>query len=494
MGLWRNTKIRTKIGAGLLIALIGVAGFAGALVIDKQRQAAASAEVKMLTTFSVSAGNLLHETQRERGRTAQFTSAKGAKFGPELKAQQQATDKRLAEYRHVVGARAADAPAAVRAALDTVRTAVGRITTLRSQAAGLATPPAQIIGGYTDLNQTLLNMIAITVGQNRNPSIAARLQAYLALLSAKESAGLERAQLTTVFTVDRFAAGQFTTVVSLIAAQQAYLTVFQRAAGPEVLAHWTRTQASSVFGQIAGYEKTAIDRAATGGFGVDPGVWFDAATSKIDLYKTLEDYQANGVLAAATASERSARDTAWTVLILAAALLLLTLGIATAVILSITRPLREVTEIAEQMAVGDVSREVTYRSGDEVGHLADSFRELAAYMRECATLAGALAQGDLRHPVRPRGDRDLLGNAMNETVRRLGTIVSGIKKLGAAAVHLCHAAHGRQLGAGRELRRDRAQGPVGLHGQRGDDRQHCRHLTQYQRGRRRGAIRGRHRR
>ena len=434
---WRNAKIRVKVGLGLAVALLGLAGFAVVVVTGKRTEAAEAARVVAISTLSVKLGNLLHETQRERGRTAQFTSTKGAKFGPELTAQQHVTDQRLAEYRRFVTGTKGEFPAVPGSALDAAGKALGNLAELRSQAAALQTKPAKIIAGYTEVNQALLGTIATAVAQSHNSGIAVRMQAYLALLSAKETAGLERAQLANVFTTDTFAAGQFTKVVSLIAAQQAYLTVFERAAPAEVLNDWAQVRQSTTFAEVAALEGVAADKAAAGGFGVDPGAWFDAATAKINLYKKLEDTQATAILTTANAAEHDAAISSWLALTAAAVLFLLTLAVAVGVVLSITRPLRQVADIAEQMSAGDVSRDVAYRSNDEVGQLAESFRKLGGYMRASADLAAALARGDLTRAVRPTDERDLLGNAMYDTVTRLNDLV---RKIQTSGVQLSSAA------------------------------------------------------
>jgi methyl-accepting chemotaxis protein len=430
MRLWRNARIRTKIGFGLLLALLGVVGFAAVLVADKRAEVDESAQVRRVATLAVELGDLLHETQRERGRTAQFTSARGTAFGAELKDQRALTDQRLAEYRGFVHANTAGLPAPVRAVLDPTESALGRIAALREQADRLRGQPGQIIGGYTEINQVLLAAVAVGVRQNRNPTVAVQLQAYLALLSAKEAAGIERAQLANVFTVGRFADGQLNTVVSLMAGQQAYLTVFERAASGPMLKRWEQVKTSSAVADVAAIEKVALAKAATGEFGVQPKTWFDAATNKINLYKEVENAQAGLILDTAEAAEGAARRVALTVLLAAGTLVAVTLAIAVGVIASITRPLRRVAEIADRLAVGDVTREVTYRSGDELGRLADSFRTLGGYMRETAGHADRLANGDLSRTVEPRGVDDLLGNAMHLTVVRLGDLVGRIRTAG----------------------------------------------------------------
>jgi len=436
MRLWRNAKIRTKVVSGLLVATAGLACFATVVIVDNQRLATESSGVATLAGLSVKIGDLLHETQRERGRTAQFTSSKGTAFGPELTAQQAVTDTRLAGLDAFINDHTSNSPAVVQASLIDLRRSLTGLTELRSKAAALQ-PPGPIIAGYTAINHALLGSIAVAVGQNRNPAIGVRLQAYLALLSAKEDTGLERAQLATVFTADGFAPGQQALVISLLASQRAYLTVFERAASPEVLARWSADQASEVFSKVAALEQTALDKAATGGFGVNAGDWFKIATDKITLYKQLEDFQAGTIQRLADAATSAARRTAIVVIVLTGVLLALTLGMTILVVTSITRPLRRVAAVAENLAGGDVSQTVDYESGDELGQLASSFRRLAAYMRESADLVAALAHGDLTRSVRPRGDHDLLGNAMRDTVARLNSTVSQIHGCG---VELSHSA------------------------------------------------------
>jgi methyl-accepting chemotaxis protein len=50
---------------------------------------------------------------------------------------------------------------------------------------------------------------------------------------------------------------------------------------------------------------------------------------------------------------------------------------------------------AERIAEGDVQQEVTYRSGDEIGRLAEAFRGTIRDIQEVARGADALARGDL---------------------------------------------------------------------------------------------------
>ena len=67
---------------------------------------------------------------------------------------------------------------------------------------------------------------------------------------------------------------------------------------------------------------------------------------------------------------------------------------------SITRPLAAITAAADGLARGELDRDISYRSADEIGQLADSFRRSAQAVRQlvddCTRLSQAAVQGDLR--------------------------------------------------------------------------------------------------
>jgi methyl-accepting chemotaxis protein len=429
MRWWHNARVQTKIVLGLLVALLGMIGFAGTLVLQRQRERAAAAQIATLSRLSTALGGVLHETQRERGRTAQFTSSRGVRFGTELAAQQRTTDDRLGELRSFITGHTSELPAGVGESLSRLPGAAAEITALRSQTAALTKPAPAIIAGYTALNRMLLDMIAAAARAVDNGAVAVRVQAYLGVVSAKEQAGQERAQLAGVFAADRFAAGQLARVVSLIAAQQAYLTVFTRAADPVTLKTWSSMADSGEFARVATLEKRATDRPG-GGFGVDSATWFDAASAKIDKYKELEDQISGAVLSVATESEQQAGAASRTAILITVLVLAVAVAVTAAIIVSISRPLRQVTAVARQMAVGDVSQVVTYRSANELGQLADSFRDLGGYLRRAAEQAAELAAGRLDHDTGTHGHQDLLGNAMQQTVAQLRELAREIQGSG----------------------------------------------------------------
>ncbi|WP_242343350.1 Cache 3/Cache 2 fusion domain-containing protein [Anaeromyxobacter terrae] len=97
-------------------------------------------------------------------------------------------------------------------------------------------------------------------------------------------------------------------------------------------------------------------------------------------------------------------------------------------------PLEAMAVAAERIAEGDVQQEVTYRSGDEVGRLAEAFRGTIRYLQEVARGAAALARGDLSTPLVLRSDRDELTRSVLSAQSELRRLVEETGALADAAV------------------------------------------------------------
>jgi methyl-accepting chemotaxis protein len=105
---------------------------------------------------------------------------------------------------------------------------------------------------------------------------------------------------------------------------------------------------------------------------------------------------------------------------------------------NISRPLQELTAVAERITVGDLSVDVkTDARSDEVGVLARTFDRMTRSLRAMAAAAGQIAAGDLRANIQPQSANDVLGNAfarMSENLRaQILALVEGANVLGSAA-------------------------------------------------------------
>lgn len=97
----------------------------------------------------------------------------------------------------------------------------------------------------------------------------------------------------------------------------------------------------------------------------------------------------------------------------------------------ITKPLVNMAGIAGRIAIGDINQQVLFRSSDEIGSLANSFRGMIDYIRGIAEAAEAISKGDLRVIVKPASEKDVLGNTftvMTENLEQLASAADTVSR------------------------------------------------------------------
>jgi len=112
------------------------------------------------------------------------------------------------------------------------------------------------------------------------------------------------------------------------------------------------------------------------------------------------------------------------VLVLVGALLAITLGLVVARIIS--KPIAQLVNAADQIALGDVNIDITVDTKDEVGSLAASFAKMVENIRHQALAAQQVATGDLTTEVPIRSANDLLGNNLADMVKKNHEAISKV--------------------------------------------------------------------
>ncbi|MBN2010243.1 response regulator [candidate division KSB1 bacterium] len=79
---------------------------------------------------------------------------------------------------------------------------------------------------------------------------------------------------------------------------------------------------------------------------------------------------------------------------------------------SIINPLREVVDAANKLANGDIDVILEINSQDEISELKQAFASLINVTHYLTDAANAIGQGNYTHPIKPRGRRDKLGQAL----------------------------------------------------------------------------------
>lgn len=103
-------------------------------------------------------------------------------------------------------------------------------------------------------------------------------------------------------------------------------------------------------------------------------------------------------------------------------------GVSVAIIRSIKKSLKQVTDATKLIADGRVDVELTKYSNDEFGDLIDEFKKVVDNVRYQAVAAGKVAEGDLTVEIIPRSDKDVLGISLKKMVVGNNNAIQNIRE------------------------------------------------------------------
>jgi methyl-accepting chemotaxis protein len=215
---------------------------------------------------------------------------------------------------------------------------------------------------------------------------------------------------------------------------------FRAAAAVVAEAHAATGTADSLSAQFAAYQQLARQTtvemiAGTLGDRASEALPAMAAASKAIRQSVTDqaaaDARATGV---AFASAATVRTQAATVFVVVGLCVLVGLWwISRRVAREVLAAVEELSRAAQQLARGDLTTVVSYTSRDELGALAQSFREMLTYLSDVAATANRLAAGDVSTTIVPRSDADVLSSNLARAISTLQGIVTELDRLISAA-------------------------------------------------------------
>jgi methyl-accepting chemotaxis protein len=87
----------------------------------------------------------------------------------------------------------------------------------------------------------------------------------------------------------------------------------------------------------------------------------------------------------------------------------------------------KLSEVTQKMAEGDINQNIERESNDEFGDLAEDFSMMIGNIREQASIAEKVAEGDLTVVCKPASEKDVLGNALRKMVHENNRSISVIR-------------------------------------------------------------------
>lgn len=95
---------------------------------------------------------------------------------------------------------------------------------------------------------------------------------------------------------------------------------------------------------------------------------------------------------------------------------------------TLAKPLRQMVTGANTLARGNIDSEITYQNRDEIGQLADAFRQIISYRRAMVDAADQISHGNLAIEIVPKSADDRLGHSFRAMIVNLSGLIGDVQR------------------------------------------------------------------
>ncbi|MDC0726259.1 nitrate- and nitrite sensing domain-containing protein [Phytobacter diazotrophicus] len=368
-------SMRMKLFIALFPLLLALVWFAGSGMLSRIGTERQMDTIGQLTTLARSTGDVVHQLQRERGMSAGFIGARGQQFRDEILVQRKLTDDALVKLNQALASTDTNLTKGnIAAPLKMFKESIQSLDATRNAISALNIEASKSTQFYTQTISGLLSFVG-GIGQlSASGPMVNELAAFYSLLNLKEQAGIERALLTNVFSVDRFSDGQFRMLSDVVGKQEAWLTATRRFSSEAQAAELDKALASAEVTRALELRAIAFNKAQEGGFGVKPTDWFTAQTKRIEILRQVETQAADTLLAHSAALAHNARVDWQSFLAISLVALLIAIAFAMMVVRSIQQQLTNTLKTINEMD-GDLTRRLDVPGSDELSALNRAYNQ-----------------------------------------------------------------------------------------------------------------------
>jgi methyl-accepting chemotaxis protein len=431
----RNASIRTRLLTAIALLVGGLLYFAIGQMLERVHTARTLATIETLSAVAVRSSAVVHELQKERGLSAGFLASRGQRFQSELASQHALTDRYVGELRALLGTTdSAALGSRFATALQAASGELDRLTDTRGRIRALSASGADSFAYYTGTIERYLALITTINQLSEHRAVSQAILGYVMFLNAKEQAGRERATLNAVFAANAFDAAIYRRFLTIVAAQDTYLAAFRDFGSAAALALFDDKMASPAAREVARMRAVALERAETGGFGVEPATWFATITQKIDDIKLVEDHLSGELDTLVGRLAAEARADLWIAGSLTVASLLLALWF-TFVVRGIIASLRRAVVSAERIADGDLSERIEVSRMDETGQLLLSMKHIVERLAHTIGEIRAAADQLTDASAQINGTAQTLSQSSSEQAASVEETTASIEEISASIEH-----------------------------------------------------------
>jgi len=378
MKILRDASIKSKLLAVTLPMLVALLIVSTQQVIQLNDIKNNMSQITELTTLSTQNSALVHELQKERGMSAGFIGSQGNKFGQQLHKQRSIVDEVITSrhnYLNEIKERISDKD--ILKELKNIEQQLNQLNNKRTSVNQLSASVANIVGFYSQINESLLNKSYSIADASRDSDLSLAILAYVNFLQSKERAGIERAVVANGLARGSFNPSEQNTYLRLIAEQSSFISSFDKLASSTVRDQWENTTSNHAFKQVDNIRAGIQNNLPSGPFEIEAGPWFDIATQRIDQLKTFEDQLTDKLLKQANKklSEASSALTTYFIIII------LVISFSSALAYWLLKSIQQQTNhlvkgIQQASKQSDLTTRIKVISQDELGSVASHANEM----------------------------------------------------------------------------------------------------------------------
>lgn len=397
-------SIRAQIALLAIIPLIAFAVAGGLAVNEALIESRKASEILPVALMAERSEAVIHELQKERGRTAvMLASGYAAKPRELLNAQRRATDLAVADMQQA----AADFDIGNHMLVDQVSKISNGLDEIAAHRAGVdsrSVSGAANLKFYSGEVRKLIMILNSAVQASPDTKYAQDMGPFLLLTEAIEAGGLERAiggQLFAIVARDGVVpANRFLAYYDRLAVETAFLNNFETQATPQQIADFDQIVSGPDVDQVMEWRQVLRTLPETvDGQGIEGSVWFGKATQRLNLIRaaSLDMLKAGEVRAAQLAQEAGSH--LLTVLVETVLVVLVTIALCVWQIRRVTSLFGRLTASLVRIAEGDTDFAMPFgERKDAIGDLARA----GEVFQENARMRGALETDAARERDRER--------------------------------------------------------------------------------------------
>lgn len=412
-------SIRAQIALLAIVPLLAYAFSSFVALNEASTQKQLASEIYPIAKIAERSEAVLHELQKERGRTAVMLASDYAAEPVSLLAKQrQLTDEAVEAMRaEVAGFDISNKPL-----LDEVQTVTAGLDAIAGHRSGI---DARSVKGATNLAfysgkvRDLITLVQSAAQASADNAYAEQMTPFLALTEAIEAGGLERAIGGQLFAIvgntGEVPADRFLAYFDRLSVETAFLNNFQRIATPDQVAAFDGKVAGASVDQVMEWRKVLRALPETqDGQGIAGSVWFGKATERLNLIRdaSLEMLYAAEARAQELAAAASSHFNF--VLIETIVVVLITLAICVWQLRSVNALMAKLTTNLVRIADGDTDFQMPLADRkDAVGDLARAGEIFQENARVRASLESEAAKERDKERMRQNHVEDMIAKFEN---------------------------------------------------------------------------------